>query len=57
MQLEQQRQFQAELAQVNSVVAKYRGPLLEAALTLEQRLWHLLVDQDIRQVSRSLVTV
>lgn len=44
-QLERNKQRQRQQAEVQSVIARYRGPLLESAIDLEQRLWHLATDQ------------
>ena len=45
LQLERDRSFQAQLREVQSVIARYRGPLLESAIDLEQRIFHLITDQ------------
>ncbi len=44
-QLERNKQMQRQQAEVQSVIARYRGPLLESAIDLEQRLWHLATDE------------
>lgn len=41
-QLENQKERQKQLAELYDVTARYRGPLLEAAIDLEQALWHLV---------------
>lgn len=45
IELERDKLFQQQLREVQGVIARYRGPLLESAIDLEQRLWHLLTDQ------------
>ena len=42
--LERERARQATLRELQGVVARYRGPLLESAIDLEQRLFHLVAD-------------
>ena len=51
MQVERERQYQQQLAEVRGVIARYRGPLLESAIDLEQRLWHLIPDQCFQRCS------
>lgn len=41
-QLEREKRQQAQLAEIRGAIARYRGPLLEAAIDLEQALWHLV---------------
>lgn len=43
--LERDKLFQQQLRELQGVIARYRGPLLESAIDLEQRLWHLVTDQ------------
>ncbi|WPT11712.1 hypothetical protein PSENEW3n2_00005212 [Picochlorum sp. SENEW3] len=45
IELEREKQFQQQLRELQGVIARYRGPLLESAIDLEQRLWHLVSDQ------------
>ena len=45
LELERDKLFQQQLRELQGVIARYRGPLLEAAIDLEQRLWHLVTDQ------------
>lgn len=45
LELERDKAFQQQLSELQSVIARYRGPLLESAIDLEQRLWHLVTDQ------------
>ena len=49
MDLERERQRDAQLKELQSVIARYRGPLLESAIDLEQRLWHVIVDRSFEQ--------
>ena len=42
VQLERDKRSQQQLSEVRGVIARYRGPLLESAIDLEQRLWHLV---------------
>ena len=46
MQVERERQVLEGQTELKSVLARYRGPLLEAAIDLEQRIYHLLVQAD-----------
>ena len=39
--MEQQRNFAKAQQELQSLTARYRGPLLEAVVDLENRLWHL----------------
>ena len=41
VQVEQQRNFAKAQQELQSLTARYRGPLLEAVVDLENRLWHL----------------
>ena len=41
LEVERERAMAAAAAELQSLLAKYRGPLLESAIDLEQRLWHL----------------
>jgi hypothetical protein len=41
LEVERERALAAAAAELQSLLAKYRGPLLESAIDLEQRLWHL----------------
>ncbi|GBG00385.1 hypothetical protein Rsub_13137 [Raphidocelis subcapitata] len=41
-ELEKERRMRLEMNQVASTVGRYRGPLLEASVDLEQRFWHAL---------------
>ncbi|KAI8101382.1 hypothetical protein M9435_001488 [Picochlorum sp. BPE23] len=45
IELEREKQFQQQFRELQGVIARYRGPLLESAIDLEQRLWHLVSDQ------------
>ena len=45
LELERDKVFQQQLQELQSVIARDRGPLLESAIDLEQRLWHLVTDQ------------
>ena len=49
MELERERQRDSQLKELQSVIARYRGPLLESAIDLEQRLWHVIVDRSFEQ--------
>ncbi|KAL4419076.1 hypothetical protein ABPG77_002217 [Micractinium sp. CCAP 211/92] len=42
LELEHQKERQKQLAELYAVTARYRGPLLESVIDLEQALWHLL---------------
>jgi len=42
VQLERGKLSLQQLAEIRGVTARYRGPLLESAIDLEQRLWHLV---------------
>jgi hypothetical protein len=41
LQLDREKQAEAVLQELASIIARYRGPLLESSVDLEQRLWHL----------------
>ena len=41
IQVETQRNFAKAQQELQSLTARYRGPLLEAVVDLENRLWHL----------------
>lgn len=45
LELERDKLFQQQLRELQGVIARYRGPLLESAIDLEQRIWHLTTDQ------------
>ena len=45
MELEREKRLQQQIMELQGVIARYRGPLLESAIDLEQRLWHLISDQ------------
>ena len=45
IELERDKTFQTQLRELQGVIARYRGPLLESGIDLEQRLWHLVTDQ------------
>ena len=45
-QVERERQVLEGQTELKSVLARYRGPLLEATIDLEQRIYHLLVQAD-----------
>jgi len=45
IEMEREKNFQQQLRELQGVIARYRGPLLESAIDLEQRLWHLVSDQ------------
>lgn len=49
MELERERRRDSQLRELQSVIARYRGPLLESAVDLEQRLWHVIVDRSFEQ--------
>jgi hypothetical protein len=49
MELERERRRDSQLRELQSVIARYRGPLLESAVDLEQRLWHAIVDRSFEQ--------
>jgi hypothetical protein len=49
MELERERQRDSQLKELQSVIARYRGPLLESAIDLEQRLWHVIVDRSFEE--------
>jgi hypothetical protein len=40
-QLDREKQAEAVLQELASIISRYRGPLLESSVDLEQRLWHL----------------
>jgi hypothetical protein len=40
-QLENERSMRAQQAELQSIIGRYRGPLLESSVDLEQRLWHM----------------
>lgn len=42
LQLERERLAAQQAAELESIIARYRGPLLEASIDLEQRIYHLL---------------
>lgn len=41
LQVERQKSFATAQQELQSLTARYRGPLLEACVDLENRLWHL----------------
>ncbi|KAA6415233.1 MAG: hypothetical protein FRX49_13671 [Trebouxia sp. A1-2] len=41
LEVEQQRNFAKAQQELQSLTARYRGPLLEAVVDLENRMWHL----------------
>jgi hypothetical protein len=41
LQLDREKQAEAVLQELASIISRYRGPLLESSVDLEQRLWHL----------------
>lgn len=41
LQLDREKQAEQLLAELASIISRYRGPLLESSIDLEQRLWHL----------------
>lgn len=45
IELERERQREKQLRELQGVIARYRGPLLESAIDLEQRLWHVISDR------------
>jgi hypothetical protein len=51
LELERDKVFQKQLQDLQGVIARYRGPLLESAIDLEQRLWHLVCDRCLDQSS------
>lgn len=40
-ELDREKQAEAVLQELASIIARYRGPLLESSVDLEQRVWHL----------------
>ncbi|KAF6261278.1 hypothetical protein COO60DRAFT_1502215 [Scenedesmus sp. NREL 46B-D3] len=40
-EFDREKQAEAVLQELASIIARYRGPLLESSVDLEQRLWHL----------------
>jgi hypothetical protein len=40
-QLEEERNLRAQQAELQSIIGRYRGPLLESSVDLENRLWHM----------------
>lgn len=44
LELERDKALQQQITELQGVIARYRGPLLESAIDLEQRLWHLAAD-------------
>jgi hypothetical protein len=40
-QLDREKQAEASLKELASIISRYRGPLLESSVDLEQRIWHL----------------
>jgi hypothetical protein len=40
-QLEEERSLRAQQAELQSIIGRYRGPLLESSVDLENRLWHM----------------
>lgn len=44
IEMEREKSFQQQVKELQGVIARYRGPLLESAIDLEQRLWHLVAD-------------
>eukprot|EP00879_Flechtneria_rotunda_P021601 GHRR01022768.1.p1 GENE.GHRR01022768.1~~GHRR01022768.1.p1 ORF type:complete len:298 (+),score=65.33 GHRR01022768.1:228-1121(+) len=40
-ELDREKQASAVLSELASIISRYRGPLLESSVDLEQRLWHL----------------
>jgi hypothetical protein len=45
MKADKDKLFREQVKEMQAALARYRGPLLESAIDLEQRLWHLAVDQ------------
>jgi len=41
LQLDREKQAEAVLQELAGIISRYRGPLLESSVDLEQRLWHL----------------
>lgn len=41
LQLDREKQAEALMTELASIISRYRGPLLESSVDLEQRLWHL----------------
>lgn len=41
-QLEREKAQQEQLADIRRIIGRYRGPMLESAIDLEQPLWHLV---------------
>ncbi|EFN53050.1 expressed protein [Chlorella variabilis] len=48
LELERGKLSLAQLAEIRGVTARYRGPLLESAIDLEQRLWHLITEWPVQ---------
>jgi hypothetical protein len=48
-QLERGKLSLQQYAEVRGVTARYRGPLLESAIDLEQRLWHLVTEWPLQR--------
>ena len=42
LQAERERQKNERVSELRSMTARYRGPLLEATVDLEQRLYHMI---------------
>ena len=41
LQVEREKQYRQQTLELQSIIARYRGPLLESSIDLEQRLYHL----------------
>ena len=54
-QLERDKVFQKQMQDLQGVMARYRGPLLESAIDLEQRLYHLLVDRWVNETDGQIL--
>ncbi|PRW20927.1 hypothetical protein C2E21_8600 [Chlorella sorokiniana] len=52
LELEREKAQQTQLAEIRRVIERYRGPLLESAIDLEQPLWHLVAEGQGRELGR-----
>lgn len=39
--MEREQRYRQQTAELQGIIARYRGPLLESSIDLEQRLYHL----------------
>ncbi|DBA74793.1 hypothetical protein WJX79_006711 [Trebouxia sp. C0005] len=56
LEVEQQRNFAKAQQELQSLTARYRGPLLEAVVDLENRMWHLANATSEWQTSEGIVS-